>query len=374
LTVSKDFNKFAQSPHILVAPLDWGLGHATRCITIIYELINAGCHVSVAADGKTAILLKKEFPDLNLLPLKGYHIHYSRSPKWFFFSLLIQFPRIFITIQKEHRWLKKNIRLHKFDAVISDNRFGLHSSKVPSVYITHQLNISTGFRVTDWIAGKIHRYYISKFDRCWIPDAETNGLAGKLSHSKTVTSNVEYVGPLSRFVVMNDAKIKYDVLILLSGPEPQRSIFEQLIVKQLHDFEGNVFMVRGLPGESVSIPEFKNVTIKNHLAAGDLNEIISQSRLVICRSGYTSVMDLVKLHKKAIFVPTPGQGEQEYLASYLLQKHLFYSVMQDKFNLPEAINAASSFDFAAYEGSLCQYKVAVDELVKSLNFGNFAPL
>lgn len=336
---------------ILICPLDWGLGHATRCIPIIRELVTLDCEVVIAADKLTFSLLNQEFPSLHFISLQGYHVKYSQDKKNLPFTILSQIPKLIKRIRMEKKWLQKVIAEYKIDGVISDNRFGLHSPGIPCVYITHQLAIQTGSAIGDYIAQRIHYYFIKKYQQCWIPDFEEGGLAGKLSHPKKMPANVTYIGALSRFQLLTGIEKKYDFLFLISGPEPQRTIFEEIILSCINELPGNILIVRGLPSSTkcISLTDDK-VSIENHLSAASLNKAIHQSKLVISRSGYTTIMDLVKLGAKAMLVPTPGQTEQEYLAKYLHSKGYFYSVSPEKFSLKEEINKAAKFAYQKPEG------------------------
>ncbi|RYF90970.1 MAG: glycosyl transferase family 28, partial [Chitinophagaceae bacterium] len=226
----KIINNLRKEPVILVAPLDWGLGHATRCIPIIYTLIRNGARVLLAGEAATEQLYRKEFPTLTFLPLKGYRVQYARKKQHFNLKLLSQLPRLQRLISYEHRWLKKVVAEHNIDAVISDNRPGLYHPHIPCVYITHQLFIETGSSWLTALAQKIHYSFINRFTECWVPDvAGSNSLAGKLSHPKKLPLvPVLYVGCLSRFTQGVQEK-STRLLVLLSGPEPMRSIFEKLI-------------------------------------------------------------------------------------------------------------------------------------------------
>jgi UDP-N-acetylglucosamine transferase subunit ALG13 len=337
---------------VLIAPLDWGLGHATRCIPIIKDLISNDCQVIIASSGPQEILLKREFPDLNFFYLEGYNIRYSRSKTGLGIKILLQLPKIILAIYREKKWLNKRISENKIDVIISDNRFGLHHHAIKSIYITHQLSIKTGTIFTNWLAQKFHYHFINKFQECWVPDnLNENNLAGILSHpQKLPRIPVQYIGPVSRFenpsiesMPPNQEK-KYDLVILLSGPEPMRTVFEEMLLMQLENYTGKVIIVRGLPG-NLPMPEWKNKGIEahNHLPAAMLNDTLMHADLVICRSGYTTIMDLKKLGLPAILVPTPGQTEQEYLARYLSGKNIFYSVQQAQFNLKASIENATAF-------------------------------
>ena len=370
----KKFNSALPKIRILVAPLDWGLGHATRCIPIINELISQNCEVLIAASGESYFLLKKEFPHLVILRISGYNITYSGDRRWLPFKLLLQFPKIFFPVLKENLWVKKNIKKYEIEAIISDNRFGMYNKKVPSVYITHQLLIKTKNRFSEKIAQKIHYHFIKKYKHCWVPDWNENGLAGDLSHQENKPSNVLYTGALSRFELLKDIPQKYDILISISGPEPQRTIFENKIFVQLESLNKNILFVRGLPNETKNLQiDNKSIKIINHLPAAELNKAFQESKMIICRSGYTTIMDLVKLGKNAVLVPTPGQTEQEYLAKYLLEKKLFYSVEQDKFSLQNVIENASIFETSSATAYMNDYKKVINEFVLSLKSGNFEP-
>ena len=368
----KNFNNDLPKTRILVAPLDWGLGHATRCIPIIKELITQNCEVLIAASGNSYFLLKKEFPSLLILRVDGYKITYSGDGGTLLNKLMLQIPRIIFSILKENFWIKKNIKKYKIDAVISDNRFGMYNKKVPSVYITHQLLIKTKNRFSEKIAQKIHYHFIKKYMYCWVPDWNENGLAGDLSHQENKPVNVLYIGPLSRFELLKDLPEKYEVLISISGPEPQRTSFEREILFQLKTFNMNILLIRGLPNETKDLlSDNGSIKILNHLPADELNKAFQQSKIIISRSGYTTVMDLVKLGKNAVLVPTPGQTEQEYLARYLMEKKFFYSVEQDKVSLKKAIENASTFQISNAASRMYAYKNVINEFVLSLKSGNF---
>ncbi len=363
---SKSDNNHAKKT-ILIAPLDWGLGHATRCIPIIRELNQLGLRVIIAADGPIKSLLQQEFPNNLFIFLAGYQIKYSKNSFWFSVKLLLQSLRIVFTIIKEHFWLNKIVKEYGIDMIISDNRFGLYHSTIPSVYITHQLFIKTGNYFSERIGEKIHRWFIKKYDECWIPDFEkVNSIAGVLSHPEKILSNTKYIGCLSRFEKQEDEKQEYQLLILISGPEPQRTIFEKKLLDQTVNFRGKVLFVRGLPGQESKAPlstNFNSIIIKNHLPSDELCLAIQQSEMVICRSGYTSVMDLIKLKQKAILIPTPGQSEQEYLADHLHTQNMFYSVSQHKFQLNESLDNAMQFEYKIPEANMNLYKKVINDFI-----------
>lgn len=330
-----------------MAPLDWGLGHATRCIPVIKALTSQGCTVFLAGEGTTKILLQKEFPELNFLPLKGYRVHYAKRRWMLPFSIGAQVPRILFAIKKENDWLQTVVEKYSIDAVISDNRFGLSHAGIPCVFMTHQLSIKTGLgRLADRWLQQLNYRYINRFSECWVPDAaHENNLGGDLSHPKTFPSvPVHYIGPLSRFGEPKAENPKH-ILILLSGPEPQRTVFENLLLKQVTGYRGPVVLIRGLPGctEALHLPA--NIEVYDHLPAKELQQKIAEASFVVSRCGYSTVMDMAALKKKAVLIATPGQTEQEYLSRHLMQKNFALCMEQKKFHLAKALELAAAFTY-----------------------------
>lgn len=331
---------------ILVAPLDWGLGHATRCIPIIRELIHLGCEPLIAAESAQHSLLKLEFPNLIFLPLDGYRIRYSTSGPGLAFKLLFQSGKILNAIKKENQWLKKAVEEHQIDAVISDNRFGLYHDKIPCVFITHQLRIKSSWGGwTERMLQEKNYRMIERFKSCWVPDYQQSpGLAGDLSHPRHLpTIPVEYIGPLSRF--QKSINEENRILILLSGPEPQRTLLENTIVSEIAHYPGQATVVRGIPGSEKLIPSTNTIRFYNHLSTAQLNEEFSNAFLILSRSGYSTVMDVMKMEKKAVFIPTPGQTEQLFLSKILEENGVAPSISQKDFSIKRAIEMAKNFSY-----------------------------
>lgn len=339
------------SKTILIAPLDWGLGHATRCISIIQTLQNQGFKIIVAVNKKQQQLLEQEIKNVRFVFLQGYEISYSKSKYFFGLKIVAQAPKILWRIYQEHQWLKKTITDEKIDIVISDNRFGLFNKKIPSVFITHQLQIKAPFVWLEKLIQKINYRFINHYQQCWVPDVEgENNIAGNLSHPKILPKTpTHYIGCLSRFKRTTNSIKLYDVCILLSGPEPQRTLFEQILLHQIKSIKNKkIIFVRGLPSEENEIKNDSSV-IYNHLTHQELEEVINNSELIIARSGYTTVMELMNLLKKSILIPTPGQTEQEYLAQYLSQKKYCLSYTQNNFDLEKALKEVEEFSFSFIE-------------------------
>ncbi|WP_026715441.1 glycosyltransferase [Flavobacterium daejeonense] len=327
------------SKTILVAPLNWGLGHATRCIPIIKALQDNNHIPIIASDGIALDLLKKEFPYLKFLELPSYEIEYAKNAKNFKWKLLKNCPRMIEAILEEKRLVKKWISKYEIDGIISDNRLGIYNKNVPSVFITHQLNVLTGN--TTWLSSLLHQNIIKKYTECWVPDNNGNpNLAGELSHLKRPEFNIRYIGPLSR-MHLKKVDTKYDLMILLSGPEPQRSLLEEKLKKEIQLYKGKVLFVKGIIEKEQKKEHLENVTFYNFMNSRQLEQALNESEIILCRSGYTSIMDLAKLNKKTFFIPTPGQYEQEYLAQKLKKEGLVPFSEQDLFtikNLEELVH------------------------------------
>lgn len=340
--------KTTSAPRILVAPLDWGLGHATRCIPVIYELLKQGAAVSVAGEGAQVDLLKKEFPELVFLPLNGYRVRYAKSRTGLLWSLMLQVPSIISSIKYENKWLKKMMAEHRFHAVVSDNRYGLYHPATRSIFITHQLRIKSPFgNSLERALQNINYKYIGRFNECWIPDNENeNNLAGELSHPALLPSiPIYYTGALSRLKNNAAGFRKNHLFISLSGPEPQRSILENKVVADVSHYAGTAAVLRGLPGNNRYIPSTNDILFYNHLPTPEYNTEIEKAEYVICRSGYSTIMDIARLGKKSILIPTPGQPEQQYLAEYLEHRKFAVCVNQKTFSLSEALMRARQFQY-----------------------------
>ena len=337
---------------VLICPLDWGLGHASRCVQVIKALLSRKCKVVVAADGAPLDFLQKEFPQIKFIRFRGKAIRYPDKGSMML-KMLWQAPSFLMSIWKEHQHLKKLVKETGATLVISDNRYGLWNKNVQTVFITHQLFIKAP-RKFEWVEPflkKIIRFFVRKFDHCWVPDfPEAPGLSGGLSHKETM-KGVSYVGPLSRFSDLADHSFKNPlpgdfpqkfILAIISGPEPQRSRFEEILRNQFEKTNWPVVFLLGKPGS-----EFRyrsgDLYFLDHADTPEFAWLIKNAGLVICRSGYSTLMDLSVFGKKALLVPTPGQTEQEYLAEMLAGSDQAHCVKQKDLNLYRDIKVAENF-------------------------------
>lgn len=334
---------------ILISPLDWGLGHASRDIPIIKKLIELGHEVIIAGSGNSLLLLKTEFPQLKSIYLPSFKIKFAKG-KSQLFRIILSAPNFIFHIFHEKKLLKNIVKEYKIDIVISDNRYGLYNSDCYSVLITHQLHIKTPRSISfiEKLLQKINYYFIGKFDQCWIPDYKQEPhISGVLSHPEKLPDNIKYIGHLSRFEkAFNDNVIinEYDILVILSGPEPQRSILENILINQISEIDSKTIFIRGVNEFCNNLNNTENIEFIKFAESKTISKLLRASKIVISRSGYSSIMDFIALSKKAILIPTPGQTEQEYLSDYVKNKKWFYTQNQDEINLSKAFYELKNYN------------------------------
>ena len=317
---------------ILFPILNWGMGHASRSLPIINLLLEHGHQVTIASDGEAGNLLKLELPQLPHITLPSYRIDYSNR------NFLVQYARVAIrtskAIKREHKAVSRLLCDQSFDVIISDNRYGTYHPSAKNVIITHQMAIQLG-PVFKQIASWQVKRYIDKFDFCWIPDVKRNEISGSLS-AGLLDIPTHHIGLLSRFRKIVEP-LKYDLAVVLSGPEPHRSILQDELISKLKDLDLKSVLVTG--SSNANLPKLSASGIEVHpmLTTLDLNHLLCQSKMVICRSGYSSIMDLIHLGKRGILIPTPGQPEQQYLAKHHANNPLFVIQHQRNINIASAI-------------------------------------
>lgn len=331
---------------IFIAPLNWGLGHATRTADLIMQIKKRypDATVRLGSDGVAANWLRQRFPELGIMELPGYRIRYPKG-KALVARLLWSAPFIAYRIFRERLALHKELRKHPADLVISDNRYGIRHPKCYNVFVTHQLEVQPPqgkkYTMLFRMLNHLHNRYISRFDQCWVPDfSDPPGLAGGLSHPARVPFNVRYIGPLSRFrwvIPPPQSQEPVDLLCLVSGPEPQRSMFFNLLIDQLEMMKVSAVLLSGTPGEAARDLCMNHVTIHSDLSDEALMELIRRAKLIVSRPGYSTLMDHYVTGGKALFVPTPGQTEQEYLAKRLEGADWALVQTQDQINLEMAL-------------------------------------
>jgi uncharacterized protein (TIGR00661 family) len=334
---------------ILICPLDWGIGHASRDVIIIKKLLEKGNEVILGGDGPSLKFLISEFSGLEVVKIPSHRFYYSaRFPAWV--MILFQIPAFLKGILFEHKYLKKIIKSYHIDLIISDARYGLWDRHITSVIITHHVKIRTPllFKPFEFVINYMNHLALQKFHYHWIPDfRDDQNLSGLLSHHTKIPYNSKYIGYLSRFMDHKNPVTpveQFEVLILLSGPEPQRSVFEKIVTAQLFKQDRKSVIIGGqVEGNQAVNNKVEKQPISTFLnrmpfVSGDeLYSMLVSSKYIICRPGYSTIMDLAAIRRTAFLVPTPGQTEQEYLATYLQKKGLFKFSEQKDFNLENAI-------------------------------------
>jgi uncharacterized protein (TIGR00661 family) len=355
----------------MVAVLNWGLGHATRSVAIIRKLMDAGATVLLAGDGSPLQYLKEAFPNLEAHDLPAYNIRYPSglSGAW---KTVFQAPAIIQAIKEERKQVAQMAQTLQLDAIISDNRYGAHTEYAVSIFMCHQLRVlpPKGFRWGTSLIFRWHSSFFSKFDQVWVPDfpGEEN-LSGILSHGLETGLPTHFIGPQSRFEhrESNDEGQEQWILALLSGPEPQRTIFESIVKEQLLHSGKRAVLVRGVVENSVP-QEIDNVKIISYVQQDALTDLINKAEWIVCRPGYSTLMDLSKFGKKVILIPTPGQTEQEYLAEMLTNKGQAIQQRQKHFNLKEAMRQLGSIKPLPHlENKDGLLEKALVELTESIN-------
>lgn len=299
-----------KSKNILISPLDWGMGHTTRCVVIIRQLLGQNNTVFFAGNEIQIDFMKREFPKLEFIFLAGYNVQFN-SNKSSYLQIINQLFKIKSAISDENKVVKKLVEAYKIDVIISDNRYGLFTSSTKNILVTHQLALQIPY-LKNWVNAQLQKW-IDKFDICWIPDNKQNSLCGNLVQAELKIPKL-YIGLLSRFSKMNE-KHQFKYLGIVTGPEPERTIFGTKLEKFLQEKNEPAVLV-GYKGHLSGIDYVLNPT------TDQLEKLIDQSEMVISKAGYTTIMELVHLQKPGILIPTPGQFEQEYLATNIHVNHL----------------------------------------------------
>ncbi len=333
---------------VLVAPLDWGIGHATRCIPVIRELLAQQAEVVICASGNGKTLLTGYFQECKFIDIPGIAIHYPVSGSMAL-SILRQLPGIVNAIKKENRILSDVISKYKITHVISDNRYGLFNDSIRCSIICHQVKLKTppAFNFLQPLLYHLHKKRLQKFHELWIPDnSYPENLSGELSYPLSMNIPVKYTGTLSRFTEKLHVKSKtYDYIAIISGPEPQRSLLENKLLHFFKNSDKKSLLIAGIPGENKSY-ETNGVTVYSSITDSMLKEVLHSETTLICRPGYSTLMDLTVLgHRKIIFIPTPGQTEQEYLGSELKSKYDYVVIKQGEVIRDHNIQSGKALPF-----------------------------
>ena len=381
---------------VLVAPLDWGLGHATRCVPVVREFLRAGAEVELAVVKANANFFREVFPELRQRLAPSYNIVYPKHGYNMALWLLKNSVHLNAVMRYEHHFAEEMVKRHGYDVLFSDNRFAFYSKNALSIYMTHQRRIAfpRAFAAFERIGVMWHANIMRKFDEVWVPDLEIYpGYAGSLSHSGATPGEkpMRYVGTLSRFSEMgNDGnalgnapapvdlerevdlmsvsefmahsanvewdaapekrtsgnhsfemRANYKVVAVVSGVEPARTQFEQQLREALQQIPGQHMMILGKPSAEQKTWTEGNIEFHTHLATNNFAEAVKRADFVVSRGGYSTVMDMAELGAKCIFVPTPGQFEQIVLAHDLSKAGYAVEIPADELS---AETLASAFE------------------------------
>ena len=335
--------------HVLVSPLSWGLGHATRDLPIIRYLLERGHHVTIAAEDRALTLLEREAPECDFERIPDYPPPYS-SGKHFVPKFVAMAPAMLWAIEMESVRVRRLFRRRQFDLILSDNRFRIRSRRVPSFVLTHQLRFMTppGLEAFERLTEFFNYVHLNPFDRIIVPDAADleQNLSGRLSHDMRHlrdSPKVYYAGPLSSVRKM-DVEQDVDLFISISGPEPPRTQLENTILEKVREVEADRIVVAlGKPEVTETREIDGRIEVHGFLDRAKQQEMLNRARFVVCRSGYTTVMELAELGRKALFIPTPGQTEQVYLGRYYEERGFFHTVGQYEMDLPSDIEKARTY-------------------------------
>ena len=333
---------------VLVSAMSWGLGHVTRDIPLIDEILRHGHEITINTTGRPLELMKKEYPQCEFIDFDCYP-EFNPAISSFMLSFAAHIPDIMKAVVKENAELHSWLKTKKFDVIISDNRWGMYSRDVPSFFITHQLRVHTPsfLKLGGNLADYINSSKIKYFDKVIVPDnsPEIGSISGKLCVSRNphIQKMTYYAGILAS-VKKSDLRYDIDYLISISGPGPQRDKLEKLILPQLSNLKGKKVVLLGKPNEDKEYFLDGDTLVKSHAQRSVISELMNKTRFIISRSGYTTVMEIAELEKrKALFIPTPGQAEQEYLSDYYMRKGWFYSVRQDRLDLLSDVETAENY-------------------------------
>lgn len=339
--------------------LNWGLGHASRSLPLIKKYLSAGHDILSASDGESLSMLRRELPDQMVLQLPGYDILYGS--RYMPYNMLKHGPGMLKTMKTEHELTKAIVERHGIDCIISDNRYGCYHHEIPSALMTHQLQVFTGHKLLDVYIRRQIRSWCKNFTEIWVPDQPPpDNITGEMSGIDIQPIPKYYLGVISELECVPHAG-QYDAVAVISGPEPQRTHFEQLVIKQLSVLHGKFAIVCGKPGEEEKIREEKNLMIFPYMSRAELSTLLDQTEVVISRSGYTTMMDLAKTGHKAILCPTPGQYEQIYLADRLANLGQCIYRRQENLNLEQALQEVRTIHSIGH-GTEMDYADAIERL------------
>ena len=358
---------------IIYGVCSWGLGHATRSLPVIRKLIDEDNVVTIISNGRSLELLKKELGEnIEYIDIPDYPMLLSENTRQFMAKSVIYWPKFIGRLRSGLNKLTKLLETRKCDRIISDARYEIYSRKIPSFFISHQIRIMNPLRIRMFETGSeiFNLFFFKRYAGVIVPDYKEDNLSGDLSHNlkRLDEKKIHYVGALSDFKKKNTKK-DIDYLISVSGPEPQRTILEKKLLSQVDQLEGNIVITLGKVEKRDSLSK-KDIKTYSFLTKEKREDFLNRAKLVVSRSGYSTILDLAVIGTKALMTPTPGQIEQEYLAEYHNKKGTFYSVNQNYINLRRDVEIAKKTTGVTMK---CDVKKTVENIMNIISSTNKSP-
>ena len=329
--------------NVIYGVCSWGLGHATRSLPVLRKLLDEGNNVTVIGHDRSLKLLQNELgKNVEYHDIPDYPMLLSENTRQFLAKSTVYWPIFIKKIESGLQQLSKLVSKKPYDIIISDARYDMYSKKIPSFFISHQMRIMNPLRIKMFESGSelFNLFFFKRFSGVMVPDYKDDDISGDLSHNlkRIDEDKLHYIGVLSDF---QKKKVKKDIdyFISISGPEPQRSMLEKKLLSQVQQLEGNIVITLG-KSEKISQTKTRGITMYSFLTKEKREELLNRAKMVISRSGYSTILDLAVIGTKALMTPTPGQIEQEYLAEYHNKKGTFYSVNQNDIQLKRDIEIA----------------------------------
>lgn len=303
---------------ILYGCLDWGNGHIARSVPLILQLQSQGNHVFfMGSPEQQTVLSRYGFTGtFKELPPTGFRFKGDGN---FVLEALRNVRIVSKAVRRDQERVSDYAQAHGIDLILSDHRYGVRCDTIPSVFITHQVELPPK---TNPVARWIHRKWMARFNSIWIMDDEQNRLAGTLS--RFVPGSC-YIGHYSRFSLTNSTTESGKVVAVISGPEPYAEQFFNEMVKAANTSQQKWTIVCSANYAAAAGLKKGTILVNNWKRA---DEAIASAEYVVSRNGYTTLMDLTVLQKKAILIPTPGQLEQQYLA-VLHREHSLWKMVPE---------------------------------------------
>jgi hypothetical protein len=305
-----------QSKNVLLSPLNWGIGHVSRCIPLIYKLLENGNSIFIACDTAQKNVLVQYFGQkVKFIEHQGYPFQFSGKGNYTY-DLFFSLGKLLKRSKQELKEVESYVQELKIDIIISDHRYTFRSEKIYSIFMTHQLNLPISW--FQFPFKLYHKKQIRKFDSIWIVDKAKNSLAGKLSVNKHFP-NSSNIGWLSRFMLYPKNDLKSGSVLIISGPKEYWSNLFNMFSRELESNE-----IQTIVGSSEIQELIQSKKLKQNFHASndwiETDKLLLNTKKIYGYIGYTTLMDCKVLECEAKLIASPGQLEQEYLETLKQKK------------------------------------------------------